>query len=1008
MGRFDGFWGDPYAPRFTWKNRWTRIGLAFIASVVLLTIIIVAATPGKKKPVEDINTGEPPTPTDPPTQRPVIPTDPTEPPTTEPPVEPPEPPTKELPDNERFDCTPDLTNVNEVTKDECEKRGCIFAKQIRSLNVKNSTLKLNMMMAPQPNLDVKCYYPNSWTNYNVTNTMTEHDGSVVALLTKSTTDSGFDDTVHVVRVQVIPLDDSVVRIKVTDVSSNRWEAPIPVLNIHPSRSIKEDQKLYSHEISDLGVLKITRKRNKAVIFRANLRQLIFADQFIQMTVNVPSNELYGLGEHYDRHLKKVVTNGDKAGRKLFKFHQYGYLPEAEKPSYGHHPFYLMYEFDGDAHGVWLHNINSMQIEMTSTPAITYRVIGGILDFFVFMGPTPDEVMEKKADLIGKTPLPPLWSLGFHMCKSKFKNVDEVKDVYERNVKEGLFMDAQCLDIDYMDDFNMFTYDKDKFKDLPLFINQLHGEKRRFVPIIHPAVDGTEDSQSAGWQVYKDGHDREVFIRNPKGGWVKGRVWNTKESVFPDFSNPRTNEWWMKHLKRFNEVINYDGLWIDMNEPSSFITGQVGGCLENKYDRPQFNPIYPAPLENYTICMSSEQYLSNHYNLHNMYGYLESKATFEALKEIRGERPFILSRSTAVGSGSYVAHWTGDVESSWEALRLSISGILDFNLFGIPLVGADICGFVHPSNEELCMRWSSLGAFYTFSRNHNDGSTMDQDPASPELGGKEGKVFRANLFALEKRYTLLPFLYSLFFRNSLTGEPVLRSLRFNFPKEESLADNDWQFMWGKSLLINGITEKGKTDMTAQFPPGKWFDFKTGKVMISNKKTENLKITVPETEINLSVRGGTILPTHDPKTTTVEQQKGLFNLWCYLDDNDQAFGELYWDDGVSLNTKEFEDYSHIKFEIKENTLISLPLLTNYKGKKYKGIFMTTMRVKQVKIHGVKKPIKSVTLADQELTFDWDPDKQVLTIPKESSDKEWNTFLLKHFTIMWKFNEDESLAN
>ena len=114
-----------------------------------------------------------------------------------------------------------------------------------------------------------------------------------------------------------------------------------------------------------------------------------------------------------------------------------------------------------------------------------------------------------------------------------------------------------------------------------------------------------------------------------------------------------------------------------------------------------------------------------YDVHNYFGFLESKATFDYLKDKAGHGlPFIVTRSTATGSGLFTTHWGGDNESTWKFLRLSIPGMLLFNIFGIPHYGVDICGFTGDTTSELCARWVQLGAYYPFSRNHNAIDSID--------------------------------------------------------------------------------------------------------------------------------------------------------------------------------------------------------------------------------------------------------------------------------------------
>ena len=237
----------------------------------------------------------------------------------------------------------------------------------------------------------------------------------------------------------------------------------------------------------------------------------------------------------------------------------------------------------------------------------------------------------------------------------------------------------------------------------------------------------------------------------------------------------------------------------MNEPSNFYDGQQNGC--DKSSTLNLPPYVPRSADGHslfhkTICPSAKQHLGNHYDLHNMYGYTEGMATYEALKTVRNKRPFIISRSTFPGYGHFGGHWTGDVLSDWSSLHDSVTGILGFNLLGIPMVGADICGFNGNTTVKLCQRWVQVGAFYPFSRNHNTDNGIDQDPVS--LGPE---VVEAAKEALTIRYSLLPFLYTLFAKAHLYGSPVLTPTFFHANAGDKIAYTiDNQFFWGNELLI----------------------------------------------------------------------------------------------------------------------------------------------------------------------------------------------------------------
>ncbi|NXJ32328.1 SUIS protein, partial [Ciconia maguari] len=223
-----------------------------------------------------------------------------------------------------------------------------------------------------------------------------------------------------------------------------------------------------------------------------------------------------------------------------------------------------------------------------------------------------------------------------------------------------------------------------------------------------------------YRPYDLGEEMGVWVNNSDGITpAVGKAWPPGDSVFPDYTNPRTVEWWTQMCLEFKDVLDYDGIWIDMNEPSNFLRGQYPGCAVNDINNPPYIPsISDRSLAQKTLCPDSKTYLGDHYNTHSLFGWSQTAPTFHVAQQATGKRAFVLSRSTFVGSGKHGGHWLGDNFSRWKDMHQSIIGILEFNLFGIPYIGADICGFNYNTTYELCLRWMQLGSFYPFSRNHN--------------------------------------------------------------------------------------------------------------------------------------------------------------------------------------------------------------------------------------------------------------------------------------------------
>ena len=675
---------------------------------------------------------------------------------------------------------------------------------------------------------------------------------------------------------------------------------------------------------------------------------------------------------------------------------FNYGTAASKSSYGSHPFYLMYEGNstGVAHGVLLLNSNAMDITFTQAPALTYRTIGGVLDFLIFMGPTALEVLQQKANVIGHAPIPPYWALGFHLCRYGYASDAEIRETFDKNTEAGVPIDVQWADIDYMDDYNVFTYDKKNYANLPELIDYLHQHDRRFVPILDPALAYDLNETSAGYPALRKGLELDIFVKNTTDQLLLTKMWNPI-SVIADFTHPQAAEWWGGQMAKFYKEIQWDGLWIDMNEPAMIgYDGQIGGCVNNTLDRPQYNPAYPNVLESDTICMSSQHHSGiPHYNIHNVYSLFQAKITYEKMTGIRANvRPFLLSRASTTGQGRYSSHWTGDVDSSWQHMTNSIRTMLDFNLFGIPLIGADICGFKSNTTEELCARWSSLGAFYSFSRNHNMWNTVKQDPAS--VGGL---VLQSAIKSLNLRYTLLPFLYTLFYHNSITGHPVISSLKINFPEDAMTNAIDRQFMWGDGILITPVLEPNVTEIDGYFPKGVWYDYQTRQVL-SSGSAASIRLNINISDISIALRGGKIFPTiSSVNMTTTDHRNGQhsFSIIAALDEEGNAAGDLFWDDGEQLDAVREGKYSLIDFSVTNHTFTSHCQERNTDE-------TDQMIVKEVLVYGVTTKVFMVFLhhndsripdfESSDLSFDQEEDVLIIHLPDATS-------LLNDFSLQWR---------
>ena len=487
----------------------------------------------------------------------------------------------------------------------------------------------------------------------------------------------------------------------------------------------------------------------------------------------------------------------------------------------------------------------------------------------------------------------------------YNSSKKLHEVIKRNRLLEIPYDTQWTDIDAMNSRKDFTYDPVNFPDLPEIVKDLHAHNQHYINIFDPAISNTK-----GYYPYDRGLEMDIFIKQLyNDDPLVGSVW-PGTTVFPDFTNPNATLWWTEVAAKFNRIIDFEGIWIDMNEPSNFVDGSVKGCTNSSYDKPPYTPrVLGECLYSRTVCPSARQYISNQYNLHNMYGHFEAIASFNALKQIKkNKRPFVLSRSTFAGSGQFTAHWSGDIKSKWEDLFYTIPNMLNFNMFGISMVGSDVCGFGEDTTEELCIRWMQLGSFYPFMRNHNAEDAKDQDPAVFSKSAVE--IFKK---FLNVRYSLLPYLYTLYFKSHTQGETVVRPLFFEYTKDVNTHLIDKQFLFGPALMITPVLLQNATQVNAYFPDDTWYDYETGELIPG---IVNITLDTPLDKINIHMRGGFIIATQIPSVTTFQSRRNPFNLIVALKEDPSnsykyAQGYLYWDDGESYDSIEQGNFNYFIF-------------------------------------------------------------------------------------------------
>ncbi|XP_064456553.1 sucrase-isomaltase, intestinal-like isoform X2 [Ornithodoros turicata] len=856
-------------------------------------------------------------------------------------------------DRDRYDCYPD---DSKVTRQRCEERGCCWARlAIDDIIDKDPDLKVEPFRDKIP----ACIYPRNY-GYRISGKEEPFYGGFELPLQRIPAPSRYGDDVHHIRVRVEMQTPHRLRIKIYDPSDERYEVPDPVIPMDrvPDAESAEQVRMYATTYN-LGEnapfsIKVRRADTGIDIFDTGVGGLTFSHQFLQISTKLPCHRIYGLGEH----LHKTFPHDTKW--RTWSFFNRDAYPEDFSNLYGSHPMYMCVEKDFNAHAVLLLNSNAMEVQLQPTPAITFRTTGGILDFYFFLGPTPEDVVKQYTAAVGRPMMPPYWALGFHLGRWGYGSAEYVEEVQKKMRDMDMPQDVAHLDMDYRSHYRMFTLDEDKFAKLPDVVRDIKGRGQHVMLVLDPAISSAKDK--GVYPAYTTGASLGVFVNDTWGNQhLQGAGW-PGPVVFPDFGNPSTQPWWTEELKQFHELLPFDGIWITSNEPSNYVNGSISGCVYDDLNRPPYKPKTKGnSLFEGTLCMDAVQWLNGiqrrHYDIHNLYGHMMSAATYQSLAELFGHRRFLLmSRSTFVGSGRYVGHWLGDNASRWPDMAHSIPTILEFSIFGIPLVGADICGYFDDAAEELCLRWTQLGIFYPLARNNNAIHNRAQDP-SAFSESFQNMVRRA----LKIRYELLPYLYTLFYDAHTKGTTVARPLFHVFPDDIDTHDIDKQFMWGDALLISPVLEQGSILVDGYFPKGTWYDYHTGQVFAEGPLGQWLPIHSsmdnPERPCNLHVRGGSIIVTQRPANTTAVSRRNPMKLIVALSHTQEAVGDLYWDDGETKDAHILGECIFVNFRAFNNTLN----ITSFPQKQAFQSSFDMVSITEVNVFGVPRRPQRVILDD-----------------------------------------------
>ncbi len=613
--------------------------------------------------------------------------------------------------------------------------------------------------------------------------------------------------------------------------------------VEDSNSFRISARSCEIRISRNGIIEFISQGGQ--VMRRDFPPVFMSDGFKHSVEMAEGSRIYGFGE------KAFTLNLRGRRLKLWNRDADGKYGSGSDPLYLGMPLYLstskefqymcFYENSSQADfDLGSSQLNTITGDFLTGPPKYYLIFGDIKSLY-----------RNYALLTGFPHMPPEWSFGFHQSRWSYMDDREVESIAEGFRKHDLPVSAIHLDIDYMDGFRVFTFDRERFAKIGELTEKLGKDGIRIVTIIDPAVKWDPE-----YSVFREGLDKDYYCSAPDGNTIYAPVW-PGSAAFPDFSSDEVRKWWGGQYEKLLKA-GISGFWHDMNEPAAFVLwgdNSLPLCAVHK--------------------------LGKHVSVHNTYALFMAQAAYESLSTLKGqERPFILSRSGWSGQQKYSWIWTGDSESTWEQLRTTVSTVLGLSLSGIPFTGPDIGGFAGSPSSELFLRWFQMSSFLPFFRTHSSKGYPMREPWN--FGEPFLSIIRKYL---KNRYMLLPYIYSEAYRTHVTGEPMIKPLFWIEPELEG-TDTESAFLLGDSMLVAPVTSPNADGVRIRLPDGPWYSYWNPDVSYTGGNTASIGATLDE--IPVLVRGKSIVPLN---------REGILEIHLYFGKEEGEFAyEMHRDDSL----------------------------------------------------------------------------------------------------------------
>ncbi|MEM6721862.1 MAG: TIM-barrel domain-containing protein [Bacteroidota bacterium] len=608
--------------------------------------------------------------------------------------------------------------------------------------------------------------------------------------------------------------------------------------------------------------------------------------------------------------------------KLYNRAHYGYAERSELMNYTI-PIVIssnkyMIHFDNGP-------IGYLDLDSKKDNTLTYETISGRKTYQVIAGDSWEAVMDNYTDLTGKHPLPPRWAFGNFSSRFGYHSQAETEATIQKFKDEEIPVDAIILDLFWFGKEikgtmgNLQVY-KDSFPDAKQMIKNLNDKGVKTIFITEPFILTT----SKRWY---EASNLNILAKDSVGNPYKFDFYFGNTGLL-DIYNPKAEKWFWNIYKGLAEL-GVAGVWGDLGEPE----------------------VHPEKLIHQTGTANE---------VHNTYGHDWARLVYEGYaRDFPNVRPFILMRAGYSGSQRYgLIPWSGDVSRSWGGFQPQPEIAIQMGMQGLSYMHSDLGGFAGDNlDDNLYIRWLQYGVFQPIYRPH----AQEAVPSEPVFRSARAKKLAKE--AIELRYQLLPYNYTVAFENNQKGIPLMRPLFFEEEDNKALFTDVSTYLWGHDFLVTPIMKDSVQTQEVYFPKGSvWFDFETDEKVIGG---QSKIVKTKENSIPVYVRGGAFIPVANPMQSTVEYDPNTFQLHYYHDESiAESERELYIDDGETKNAYEKGMYELLEFEsefAKNRLEIELEAET---GANYN----TSTKAIEVVLHNIQTKPKKIKFRGKRVQFKW----------------------------------------